>query len=288
MSSRGVASPLQSLCLGFFALLALAGWWLGVPLRGRLWLLVAPLLLFLVAQWEQRRPGLWLRRWRQWLSLALLLVAYQSMRWFASPGPYAEWRFAWLQWDRWLLDTLALRQAVEATGRWLPELLELLYLLLYAFPVVALAWIYHCGRERSADAFLFILFAASFAAYGLAPLVVVPSPRTAWPDLDMPTLALLMRKWNFAVLQKGAVESNIFPSGHVAVAYGSALGLMRVLPEQQWLARVALLLATLVWGATVYGRYHYFVDGLASLFLALLAFRLEALWNKSSSASVSR
>jgi membrane-associated phospholipid phosphatase len=63
----------------------------------------------------------------------------------------------------------------------------------------------------------------------------------------------------------------VFPSGHAAAAFGSAFAVMLLLPEKPRPGRGLLILAALIAVATVYGRYHYAVDTLAGLLLAVMA-----------------
>ena len=53
----------------------------------------------------------------------------------------------------------------------------------------------------------------------------------------------------------------MFPSGHVAVAFSSAFGMLRALPEVRWAGIGLTVYASLVFLATIYGRYHYAGDG---------------------------
>jgi membrane-associated phospholipid phosphatase len=53
---------------------------------------------------------------------------------------------------------------------------------------------------------------------------------------------------------------------------------MHVLPRQRVLWLAAFGVATLVYVATIYGRYHYAVDGLASIVVAFVCSRISSRW----------
>jgi membrane-associated phospholipid phosphatase len=57
----------------------------------------------------------------------------------------------------------------------------------------------------------------------------------------------------------------------VSSAFSAAWGLLRFLPEYRWAGWTMLSYAIIVWIATVYGRYHFAVDGLGGLAVSLIA-----------------
>ena len=63
------------------------------------------------------------------------------------------------------------------------------------------------------------------------------------------------------------ISTSVFPSGHVAVAFSSALALFTVLRERRKVWMGAFAAAVLIYAATIYGRYHYAVDGAASILI---------------------
>jgi membrane-associated phospholipid phosphatase len=65
------------------------------------------------------------------------------------------------------------------------------------------------------------------------------------------------------------IHTSVFPSAHVSGAYAGAFGMIILLPERKWIGRWLTVLATLIATATVYGRYHYAVDAVAGLVVAI-------------------
>ena len=83
--------------------------------------------------------------------------------------------------------------------------------------------------------------------------------------------AVLLRRLNLAVLSRGSIQVNTVPSGHAAGAVATALAVGSVMPVA---GAVFLGLAALIVLATVLGRYHYVVDSVLGVLVALAAWSL--------------
>ena len=234
-----------------------------------------PLFFVGLAATERELPRRWVSMTRDWVSLAFLLVAYWSADWAAQSHGVAAYEQRWAGWDRLLLDGLHLRALIESCGVLFPSILELAYLLLYALPPVMLGVIYASGRRRQADRYLFTLFLGAMTAYALLPLFPSASPRLQFPGQDLPAVMTVFRKFNLWVLDHCDIHCSVCPSGHVAIAFSAAFGMMRVLGDRRWLIRLLFVYAALVAMNTVYGRYHYAIDGIASFTIAASAYALS-------------
>ena len=73
------------------------------------------------------------------------------------------------------------------------------------------------------------------------------------------------RSLNVWVLDHRDMPTSVFPSGHVAVGFSTAFGTYRAVRTRPAIRGAAFAFATLVFIATIYCRYHYAVDGLASI-----------------------
>ncbi len=213
------------------------------------------------------------KRWekaRDWLPYPLMLLAYRSVGWMATPHESRAFEEAMVAWDRKLLEDWLLRAAIEGLGPVGPALLELAYLLVYGMPayMVAVFWLER-KRERMDLAWVVVL-GATLGAYAMYPFVPSDPPRAVFPGEDMP-LMTLVRRLNLAIVGNYGIHTSVFPSGHAAAAFGSAFATMLLLRERPWPGRWLLVLAALIAVATVYGRYHYAVDTAAGLLLAVLA-----------------
>lgn len=228
------------------------------------------LAIFAGAAWESSRSTALTRVVRDWLSMGLILAAYWSVGWFVAP-PLVERQEQWLAWDRVVLEEWGLRAAVESMGRLLPSVLEILYLLLYAAPPISICVIYWVGGRQRVHAFLYTLLLGTFSAYALLPLFPVHGPHVVYPLLDLPNVMGVGRPINVWVLDHMDIRTSVFPSGHVAVAFSAAFGLLRAIRRHPALWGAAFVVAALVYIATIYGRYHYAVDGAASIIIASAA-----------------
>lgn len=283
VSAAGIKTE-ERIALSFFVYLAVLGFVRGLPLQQQSLLLATPIALAALWIVEGARSTPTSRVARQWFSLGLILAGYWSIGLFQSE-PRADWQLAWVELDRTLLDGFALRTVVESAGSLIPSLLESTYLLLYAIPPLSLGALYLGGRRASAGRYLQVLFLGTFTAYALLPLFPVTSPRIAFPDVDLPQLQGLARPLNTWILDHLDISISVFPSGHVAVAFSSAFGLFTVLKHKPRICAAAFCAAFTVYLATVYGRYHYALDGLASITIAILAWAATSWRARTSSDS---
>ena len=92
-----------------------------------------------------------------------------------------------------------------------------------------------------------------------------------FPGEDAPAINTVFRRFNWWLLGGGGIHTSVFPSGHVSHAFAGAFGMLQVLPQRGWVGRALVGLAISIALATVYGRYHYAVDAVAGLGVALVA-----------------
>ena len=197
------------------------------------------------------------------------------MGWFATP-PRGALEGKLLGMDRLVLYNAHLQALVEVAGRFFPAILEVVYLLVYAIPPLWLGVLWARGGRLQAPRFLLHLFAGTFATYALLPYVPVVSPRLAFPGADLPHYTGIVRGINTWLLDHLDISTSVLPSGHVAVALSSAIGLYVAMPLRPLFGRCALAVAVLVYLATFYGRYHYVVDGVLSMVIVCVACRIAA------------
>ncbi|MBI4906394.1 MAG: phosphatase PAP2 family protein [Acidobacteria bacterium] len=265
--AQAVCRPSERLILGYFLYMAaLATVWKisGIRLFGA-W--AFPPLLFLACAWETRAGNRWTSMLRDWLPLSLILAGYYLLD-LITGAPIVSLQEMFIQFDRILLNNLGLQAAVEWLGPVIPWVLELVYLLLYAIPPVAMAVIYLCGKRSEAGRFLLVFFAGTFATYAVLPHFPTLAPRVAFPDVAPPGYTPIWRTVNLFNLTNLDISTSVFPSGHVAVAFSAAFGLWEVLSHRKLLCAAFFGVAVTVYIATVYCRYHYAADGAASIAIA--------------------
>jgi membrane-associated phospholipid phosphatase len=213
---------------------------------------------------------------RDWLPFAPVLLIYHEMGLLTLPQPTHSLEARWVVWDQVVLRGGA-KALIELLGPFLPSLLEIAYLLVYAMGPISVAMLYVYGRRSRVDGFLFVFLLAVFISYAQFPFWPSEPPRILFAGQDLPTYATVFRTLNLWLLQVGGIRTSVFPSGHVAAASAAAAGMVLYLPEHKWIGRVLGVTAGLIAVATVYGRYHYLADavaGLAMTGVALLIARL--------------
>lgn len=233
------------------------------------WLLLAAIAA--VAVWVARIDRLWSEHLRDWLPLAATLAAYREMDRFTRGANHAL-ENAFLRWDRWLLDDLHVRAAIESLGWLLPAYFELCYLLVYAVAAVAIASLLWNGKRVHADRLWLAYFAGTLGAYALFPYFPSEPPRTAFAGTDLPHVMTAIRRLNLFIVGGYGIHSSVFPSAHVSSALSAAWGLLATLDTKRWIGWAMAFYGLSVAVASVYGRYHYAADAVAGIGMSLLAF----------------
>jgi len=227
--------------------------------------------LFALAYAEEHGPRRAISYARDWVTLALLLAAYREMDWFTPRHFDNHLEKVWIVWDRTLLHALGLRQIIEWTGPWVPSVLEISYLLVYAVGPFLVAMVYVHQRRQWIGWILFLYVLGTLAAYGLFPYFPSSPPRTVFPQQDLPGVTTFLRRFNLFLVRGYGIHSSVFPSAHVSSAFSAAWALLLFVPDKKVLGWGMAVYATLVSIATVYGRYHFAVDALAGLGISLAA-----------------
>jgi membrane-associated phospholipid phosphatase len=202
---------------------------------------------------------------RQLAPFAVILIGYYVSGLFAlTPSPRFE---RWLlSWDRRLFGDPATRFA-----RWPRAPLALLetvyigcFLLLPAGLAVLLA---AAAPPAMVDRYWALVITAEFASFLSLTFVHARPPwmleqRAALPDRAIHRVATRF-------VEQFTIRANTFPSGHAAGSMAVALGVIDVLPAA---GAVLLIVALAICVAAVVGRFHYAVDVIAGLLLALAIF----------------
>jgi hypothetical protein len=102
---------------------------------------------------------------------------------------------------------------------------------------------------------LFAVYGIGFAGYVLMPAA---GPYVAMRDaFSVPIAGGLMTHLNALMVQQGSNHVDVFPSLHVAVSLFLWLTLLK---DHRTVAIAIAPLVFLLWGSTLYLRYHYFID----------------------------
>jgi membrane-associated phospholipid phosphatase len=208
-----------------------------------------------------------------WVNLiapaALLLAGYWlSGLFFHAPQRWLEARL--LAADRALFRAVALDSILRRAPHWTIELLEGAYASISL--VIAGGAIASAGAGLLAlEHFWALVLAAELSCYVWLPWVRTRPPRVLEAPGVIEQRRASLRLLNAAVLERGSVQANTLPSGHVAGAVAAALG---VLPVSRGLAAVMLIAAAAIALAATAGRYHYAVDCAAGALVAVLVWSL--------------
>jgi membrane-associated phospholipid phosphatase len=229
--------------------------------------------LYLLAFAHSLRGSLLLGIMRDWFVFPLLLLAYREMGWMARPILSHDLEAQWVVWDRVVLQG-GLKAAVEVLGPVLPGLLEICYVLVYVTGMFGMAMLYAYRRRERAARFLYVVVPAVLLCYVQFPFWPSEPPRAVFPGELFPAYDTVFRRFNWWMLAGQGIHTSVFPSAHVAGAFGAAFGMWKVLPEHPWVGRFLLVLAVLIATATVYGRYHYLADAMAGFVVAVVAFAI--------------
>jgi membrane-associated phospholipid phosphatase len=211
------------------------------------------------------------RQLRNWIPLALMLVAYKEMGWLSPASHDHRLEQSWIVWDRLLLTRWRLKNVIESAGALFPSLLELCYVLVYALPAFSMGMLYIYRKSRDAERLLVIYLLGLFLSYVQFPFWPSEPPRIVFPGEDASTFDTLLRRFNHWILGGYGIHISVFPSAHVSGAFSAAFALKDVFAERPWVYRGVFIYATLVAIATVYGRYHFAVDAVAGVVVGTVA-----------------
>jgi membrane-associated phospholipid phosphatase len=244
--------------------------------------------LVLLAYAESLRHVEILRVLRDWYPLALLLLAYREMGWFAPSERTYRIEHLFEGWDKALLNSWGLKGLIEAAGPVVPSLLEIAYSVVYAVPAFSLAMLYAYRKRERSERLLFTVVLGVLMVYALFPYFPSEPPRTVFPGQDLPRYNTIFRQFNWWLLGGYGIHMSVFPSAHVSGAFSSAFAMVRALPEHPWVGRFLLALAFLIATATVYGRYHYVADALAGFGISVVALAIAAAFERRDKSALGR
>ena len=209
---------------------------------------------------------------RDWVPLAFTLAAYREMNWFTPAVRDHHLELSWIGWDRWLLDDLHLRAAIESLGPVIPSYLEICYVMVYVIALISALILLFNNRRDRLDTFWLAFLLGTLSSYALFPYFPSDPPRTVFAGQDLPTIVTIFRRFNLAILGEYGIHSSVFPSAHVSSAFACAWGLLIAMPDRKRFGWIVAIFAASVAVATIYGRYHFATDALAGFAISFLAF----------------
>ena len=226
--------------------------------RRRAWLLIATMAGAVLAA-ARLPPPAGAAVVRDWLPAACILLAYwASGAFFISPMLGWEQRLAAI--DRRLLRHLPRSDALDGV-------LELAYLSVYLVIPAGFATVYLSARGVDIDRYWTIVVLSELGCYAMLPWIQTRPPR-ALVTGAVGSEQSQWRRVNLAVLARGSIQANTFPSGHTAGAVATALAVMGSWPAA---GAFFLIWAMLIAAGSVAGRYHYAADAILGAAWAIVA-----------------
>lgn len=197
-------------------------------------------------------------------SLAVLGTYRVSGAFFVKPSAGLEdWLLAT---DDRLLHRSGVLRAYDHAPRIVSEILELFYLLVYVV-IPAGATVLLAGSPESLGRYWTTVLLAEVACYAALPWLQSRPPRAL--EAPAPTgRPGPIRRLNLWLLRHGSIQANTLPSAHAAGALVVGLAVHSALPATGALFITIGVGITL---ATVLGRYHYAIDSILGVAVAIVA-----------------
>jgi membrane-associated phospholipid phosphatase len=170
-----------------------------------------------------------------------------------------------LEWDQALLGETPAVSYQAWSQPWLNDLLMLGYLFFFIHLVVVpgIYCVRDLARFRQCIVGLFTLYGIGFLFYTLVP---AGGPHR-WMTFDVPLAGIIVIPATLDTVNAGSNGVDVFPSLHLAVSF-------YLLVFDWWHARsrfwIVLGPCILLWLSTVLLRFHYFVDLIGGLLLAII------------------
>jgi membrane-associated phospholipid phosphatase len=251
----------------YFAYLAAAA--LVVPLPGARRLLVwavAPLAIGLeLTAARGHLDWLW-RDLRDWLPALVILIGYFATgAFFVKPSARLE---SWLKgWD----DRLIGGARFERLPAVLRLYLDVVYVSCFLMIPAGFGVLLWAGGAALTDRFWTLVLLAEFVAFGTLPWLQARPP---WAiEGRRAADATTVRRFSLFWVKETSIRANTFPSGHASASLAVALGLA---PAAPWAAVAFGVVAVSIAVGSVVGRFHYAIDAITGLLLAVAIWQCVA------------
>jgi membrane-associated phospholipid phosphatase len=209
-------------------------------------------------------------------ALALLAGYWMSGRLFVRHDVGIE------RWLRSVDDAILTRSGVLPWFRQAPGLIaeyfELSYLLVYVAVPAGATVLALAGHADRIDRFWTVVLLAEFACYGMLPWIQTRPPRIleadvggGWGLTPPASRTRPIQQFNRRIADRASIRANTIPSGHAAGALATALAVGSSMPVA---GVVFAVLAISIAVATVLGRYHYVIDTVLGVAVAVASWVL--------------
>ncbi|HEX9422644.1 MAG TPA: phosphatase PAP2 family protein [Pyrinomonadaceae bacterium] len=208
-----------------------------------------------------------------WLPAALIPVMYWQAGCFAATLN-DRFQRTLQKLDNRFLGNWMQRLTTQRSYRWIFKCLELAYFSCYPLVPLGLGVLYLAHMRRYAAEYWLVVLSATYPCYVFTAFVQTLPPRLLETD-PIHAVPSKIRTLNLWIVRRVTTRFNTFPSGHVTATFGGSLVLLRHLPGVGF---VFLLVSIGIALGAVTGRYHYAVDVVLGVALAVAVHSLERLF----------
>lgn len=216
--------------------------------------------------WAERRPTPW--RWRVRLLVypVVMGVAFCAMGTAVPLLGHPKVDLLLLSWDRALLGGTPAVMWQKFLTPWTADISMAGYLFFFYY-LIAGPGVYcvtDLRKFRTCIVGLFTLYGLAFTGYTVLPA----GGPWRWMHFDAPLHGPLLLDWVLGPVNAGSNAVDVFPSVHVA---GSLYLLLFDWQNGRRRFWISLLPCLVLWWATMFLRFHYFVDVLAGVVVAIFS-----------------
>jgi len=250
----------EAIGVAYFLYLSIVALMRRLPIARRVRVWAAAALVVLVVVVSVRSPSAAVEQLRNWTPALVILVAYFATgAFFVAPSARVE---HWLQrWD----DRILGRRTFDRLSPALRLYLDVVYdgcFLMIPGGFAVLAWTLHSSY---ADRYWTLVSLAEFIPFGTLPWLPARPPWAIEPRRAIDRSPV--RRFSLFWVNHTSIRANTFPSGHASASLAAALALWPAVP---WAAVLFGILAVSIAVGSVIGRFHYAIDAITGLLLAVL------------------
>jgi len=217
--------------------------------------------------------------------LPAALLVYESFRshlWQSLLGPDRDATLLAL--DRRLFGETPAVTLQRFITPWLTDALVIAYFLHLVLPAILAVSLYRQGLGKFRPFLLAVFLAGAIGSTGYL-LVPATGPAVAFPELFTVPLSGRVEGTLLGLIDAARAPRDVFPSLHVGFLMFVYLWMRRLWPRTSLV--FAFFVFAILLGSVITG-WHYLIDGLAGILLAVLAYLLSTRSYAASSACRSR
>lgn len=220
-----------------------------------------------------------------------ILIVYSLYQYLIKSLHPIDYDNLLISWDLELLGKHPRELLSPLVNPYLTEYLQISYTLFYFLPIFTAVDLYY-NKPHEFDKFLRNILFAYFFSYLLYFILPAIGPRFTIYSFEqinneLPGIFLTdTLRWfinfgggvtNQSVNPTNIVNRDCMPSGHTMITLVAIIYSFRFQSKMRWLV---FTIGVSIIFATVYLRYHYFVDIIAGLIFGLISYKLEPIINK--------